>query len=374
MPINPRGNKWELTIHQQGARFRRSFDSLDEALAIEKVAKEMLRRGASITEIRANCTSFNHSTPGSLSIKKPQTLGELWEVVKANHYKGSKGEATSLPMGDNIVDLLGEDISYKDITGYHLDVLKKHFEGLGNSANTIKRKLAVLTKTLSYAADQNWLVNVPRRPKLKIPQHRTRKLTYAEEAQLIHYLKVLKERPEVADLVELCINTGMRRSEAVYLTGKNVIEGAIKLSAEQTKSHKERVIPLTQRAMEIVSERVEKYGRERLFPGLHADLPTRWVRKARIALGFGDDTEFVLHATRHTFCSRLADEGQGGPVIQALAGHADLTTTQLYIHTSAESQKEAILALEKGRRQQEKKKKKKSKKNKKLKKVKLKSE
>ncbi len=41
-----------------------------------------------------------------------------------------------------------------------------------------------------------------------------------------------------------------------------------------------------------------------------------------------------VHILRHTFCSHLAMKGAPARAIQELAGHADLTTTQRYMHLS----------------------------------------
>jgi site-specific recombinase XerD len=56
-----------------------------------------------------------------------------------------------------------------------------------------------------------------------------------------------------------------------------------------------------------------------------------------------------VHVLRHTFCSHLAMNGAPARAIQELAGHADLTTTQRYMHLSPAATEEAIRLLE-GRR------------------------
>jgi integrase len=49
---------------------------------------------------------------------------------------------------------------------------------------------------------------------------------------------------------------------------------------------------------------------------------------------------------RHTFCSRLAMRGAIAKAIQELAGHANLSTTQRYMHLSPAAKESAIRALE----------------------------
>jgi len=54
-----------------------------------------------------------------------------------------------------------------------------------------------------------------------------------------------------------------------------------------------------------------------------------------------------VHVLRHTFCSHLAMKGAPARAIQELAGHADLGTTQRYMHMSPAAVDSAIRLLEK---------------------------
>jgi integrase len=53
-----------------------------------------------------------------------------------------------------------------------------------------------------------------------------------------------------------------------------------------------------------------------------------------------------IHILRHTFCSHLAMRGAPARAIQELAGHADLRTTQRYMHLSPAALEGAIRLLE----------------------------
>ena len=62
----------------------------------------------------------------------------------------------------------------------------------------------------------------------------------------------------------------------------------------------------------------------------------------RIGMGQGD----TIHAIRHTFCSRLSQNGVDMRRIQEFAGHKDLATTQRYTHLDVEKTRDDIKTLE----------------------------
>ncbi len=68
-----------------------------------------------------------------------------------------------------------------------------------------------------------------------------------------------------------------------------------------------------------------------------------WVRRAARR---GQVQNSGVHILRHTFCSHLAMRAAPVRAIQELAGHADLTTTQRYMHLSPAAIEGAIRLLD----------------------------
>jgi site-specific recombinase XerD len=51
------------------------------------------------------------------------------------------------------------------------------------------------------------------------------------------------------------------------------------------------------------------------------------------------------HSLRHSFGSRLGAAGTDGETLRSLMGHADLRTTQRYLHAEEERKRAAVEAL-----------------------------
>ena len=147
-------------------------------------------------------------------------------------------------------------------------------------------------------------------------------------------------------IVELFYSSGLRLSE---LTGLNLLD--LDLLSDQLKvrgkGSKERLVPLGRQAGQVLlryldarEELARKPGADRaavfLNPRGRRLTPRsvqRLVHRALDAVG-GDGLK--THSLRHTFATHLLDAGADLRAVQELLGHASLSTTQIYTHTSVE--------------------------------------
>ncbi len=104
------------------------------------------------------------------------------------------------------------------------------------------------------------------------------------------------------------------------------------------KRNKERVVPLSEPTLDMLRQ-VWKTHRSKtwLFP--RCDDPTRHVpqntvgkaiRIARTTCLLGDT--FTSHTFRHSFATRLLEQGVDLRVVQILLGHASIQSTAIYLH------------------------------------------
>ena len=140
--------------------------------------------------------------------------------------------------------------------------------------------------------------------------------------------------------------TGLRVSELVGLTVNAVQLDAGYLVA-RGKGDKERLVPLGRRAVAEVRawlgrgrpELLRGRASRALFVGPRGTALTRqgvWKLLRRHALAAGIRKPLSPHKLRHSFATHLVERGADLRVVQAMLGHADLATTQIYTHVSVE--------------------------------------
>lgn len=144
-------------------------------------------------------------------------------------------------------------------------------------------------------------------------------------------------------VLELLYGSGLRVSELIGLPLAAVRDGQPWMVV-RGKGARERLVPVTERALVAVSRwRLEGRSDDPslwLFPGRSAKPLTR-VRLFQIlrelALDTGlDPTRISPHVLRHAFATHLLDGGADLRAVQAMLGHADIATTQIYTHLESE--------------------------------------
>ena len=154
-------------------------------------------------------------------------------------------------------------------------------------------------------------------------------------------------------LLELLYGSGCRVSEAVGLDVADVEpdEGRARVLG---KGNKERVVffgaecrELLQRYLVLRAARVRAWSaasppparvdRRALFFGRRGgrlgDRAARRIVSAASTVA-GIDKRVTPHSLRHSFATHLLDAGANVRVVQELLGHASISTTQVYTHTS----------------------------------------
>jgi integrase len=228
------------------------------------------------------------------------------------------------------------------------------------SAHSVRIELALLSNLYNVARKEWGLgtfanpVQMVKRP--QIPEGRCPILSEQQICRLVDKCQKSKSR-YLYPFVLLALHTGCRSAELRGLRWSqvNLEDGYISLIGIETKTHRSRVIPLTQSASSLFRDLQEKSGGSVLvFPSQNdskkpRDLHIAFDRAVRAAglhemPGIG---KLRIHDLRHLCATFLLMNGADIETVRALLGHKDLSTTQRYLHVVNEHKMNAISKINK---------------------------
>ena len=243
----------------------------------------------------------------------------------------------------------------------------------GRADSTLRRRLSTVRALFSFlyrtdrtAANPARGIRTPRSVS-KLPPY----LTRAQADNLFERLDELSAMPYDLDeparirrarnraIVELFYSSGLRLSElhALDLDAVDLRERTLRARG---KGSKERIVPVGSNAIAAITSYLELSDRTRSDerPGTPPEdsdggplfvtttgrrLSRRQIQRVVQAMleGVPGAEGLSPHALRHSFATHLLDEGADLMAVRELLGHASLSTTRVYTHTSKERLLEA---------------------------------
>ncbi len=143
-------------------------------------------------------------------------------------------------------------------------------------------------------------------------------------------------------MLSLIYACGLRRSELLNLTLKDVLSDRNLLFIRQSKGKKDRVVPISNKLIEMLRDYYKAFKPKTwLFEGQlpgekHSErsiqlVLNKAVTKAKI------NKPVTLHWLRHSYATHLLENGTDLRYIQELLGHSSSRTTEIYTHVSTKS-------------------------------------
>jgi integrase/recombinase XerD len=213
------------------------------------------------------------------------------------------------------------------------------------SARTISRKLAALRGLFHFLSAENRIPSDPSEflsnPKLprKLPKH-------ISSPQLDQYSAAFDESTPTGlrdrAMFELCYSSGLRVSELVTLPLASLDLQALRLRVTG-KGSRQRLLPLGTAASDAL-DRYLATARPALLNGASSpylfvssrgpklDRKSFWGVLQKLRLAAGSRQPLHPHMLRHSFATHLLEGGADLRSLQAMLGHADIATTQIYTH------------------------------------------
>lgn len=238
-------------------------------------------------------------------------------------------------------------------------VISRARAGWDGSASTKQDALALLSRVLQYAVMDGRISTNPCR---SLPRSRTksqesdpasRALT---DVQVARMLTLTSFHPFGQRALAGLAFTGLRLGELVGLrwedidAGQGLItvrrtfspNGHGKLEVRATKSGRIRSVPILNELVPWL-ERAQAAGLDHVFTGTRGgpfdsgnlSRAVKWEQIRDQIATFPDGRALRFHDLRHTFLTRLARAGNSPQNIQRVAGHASISTTELYTRSSS---------------------------------------
>jgi integrase/recombinase XerD len=229
-----------------------------------------------------------------------------------------------------------------------LDTLRVYLDQLrtrGLSNRSIARQVTTLRGFFGFLMDEN---QIPRNPAdlLTAPKIGSKLPQYLAPAAVDRLLEApLEDSPTgLRDraMLDLLYATGLRVSELinVRISDLDELEGTVRVTG---KGNKQRIVPVGREALQSIG-RYRAELRPRLLKGRVSPYlfvtarGSTMTRQAFWKLLRGHGKQAALfrglspHVLRHTFATHLLEGGADLRSVQAMLGHTDIGTTQIYTH------------------------------------------
>lgn len=214
--------------------------------------------------------------------------------------------------------------------------------------NTILRKIATLRSMASYLMRQGHL---DKNPFKLLPSPKKEKLLpkFLSVIETDRLLDTTAQSKHFAmrdkALFELMYSSGLRRGEVTSLKIRDIdfFNGLVRVLG---KGRKERLVPVTQTALQAIKDylatRKNPQAKDALFLNkngqpLSGDGLAYIFKNTAIASHLA--RRVTPHSLRHSFATHLLGNGCDLRSLQEMLGHKSLSTTQVYTHVSLEQLK-----------------------------------
>jgi integrase/recombinase XerC len=257
-------------------------------------------------------------------------------------------EFCSITFGENSLD----NNSYSEARTWIV-----HLVDTKISNRSINRKVASLKAYYKFLLKIGLIEIHPlaKHKALKTPKNIEIPFSEAEMENMLHHIPFPDDFEGIRDklIIELFYSTGIRRTELVNLTLKNIdlIGGSLKVLG---KRNKERIIPLLHPVVLLFKNYLELRNDIRSNQTIDYVFLTKTGVKIYETLVYriinhyfglvSSKVKKSPHVLRHTFATHLLNKGADLNSVKELLGHASLASTQVYTHNSIAELKKVHLA------------------------------
>ena len=239
-----------------------------------------------------------------------------------------------------------EDITEDDLIAY-MHHLKQDREQKSSSR---ARAQNAFRSFYRHAVKQGWAQSDLAQTLSPIRVH-TKERVYLTEAEVMALIDQL-DTPLLRLVTFFLYRTGLRISECLALTLDRVSLTEGMVYVKEGKGNKDRVVPLAQDIWEQLNDYAQTWRPDVASDRFFVTSRTGKLSVSRVnqALGnaarqLGWTKNVSSHILRHSFASRLLQQGASLVAVQKLLGHSSLDVTGIYTHVARDDLVRAVGAL-----------------------------
>ena len=237
--------------------------------------------------------------------------------------------------------LTREQVDPAKVTAADLMAFSQNLFTVGLSPRSQARILSAVRTFFRYLLDERRVNHDPTTTLTtpKLPRTLPKVLSVEDVDRLLASPKEGHDAPRDRAMLEVLYASGLRVSELISLREEDVHfeVGYVKIVG---KGKKARVVPLGETALEAIQAYIASKKRvaarnEALFVTSRGGPFTRqgfWKLLDRYARLAGIAQKISPHVLRHSFATHLLSRGADLRIVQAMLGHADISTTEIYTH------------------------------------------
>lgn len=315
--IRKRGSTWNVQIRKAGHQtISKTFKLKQDAVKWSRKTESELERGLYQDTTEAQQTTLQEV------VKRYER--EVLPSKKSREVIAYRLKTIGSALGDHSLAQLTPSIiaKYRDC----------RIEAV--SSASVRAELSIIRRVLDTAIKE-WGIYLPfGNPLLQVrypnnPKGRERRLEAGEESKL---LGELQGNQTVSAIVQLAVETAMRRGEIANLEWEHVNLQARTLHIPETKTDTPRTIPLSTKAVEVL------YSLPRNISGKVFTIQSGSITQAfKRACKRADIEGLNFHDLRHEATTRLFEKGLNVMEVSSITGHKDLKMLRRYTHLKPES-------------------------------------
>tara|TARA_R110000868_G_scaffold113060_2_gene303814 strand:+ start:1205 stop:2170 length:966 start_codon:yes stop_codon:yes gene_type:complete len=310
----PSSSKTKAVIRKQGYPTKcKTFTKRSDALVWAKKTESEMERGLYIDNTKAKFVTLE------------TLLDQYYQYCQSKQLKALK----FIKAHSRIIKRHLGQLKLVEVNSYQLALYRdKRLETV--SPATVKIELGIVVRTIKLAVTE-WGYRLNETPSIEFPKVNNARHRRLVRDEMSIILKAISNK-EVRVLIELAIETAMRRGELLNIKYEHIDWIKRTLTIPDTKTNVARTIPLTNRALELLKPLSSK-ANDRLF-SLKPDSVSQAFSRG---CAMGGITDLRFHDLRHEGTTRFFEMGLNVMEVATITGHKDLKMLNRYTHLKAEN-------------------------------------